>query len=253
MTDPYMSMENVSQIGARVAEIDDDYEIIQSKVLRNGLTPIGRLPSELLIQITREFMTLPDGDADAILYNLLVITAVFSRLRSEIVGTPGFWSGIEFSHWKRAKVEVLLARSTPHPLKVAFGPGSMKHDNIDLALAHMYKVEIINLQVAYNEQLADAFISALRTLTMPSLKEIQLRGPLIKQFITADFLGPSPCVNLRSICFRSVRIERVPGLPRPRALSLSFTYCSYWAVDQLHHTNTKFESYQSGPCHHGFS
>jgi hypothetical protein len=98
-------MHTIASLDARVTEPDaqiadeDDHgqEIVAAerralRVARNALTPLYRLPADVLIEIARNlFLPVPFEWTDRLDYNMM---NVCSFLRRIIVGTPVLWTYI---------------------------------------------------------------------------------------------------------------------------------------------------------------
>jgi hypothetical protein len=107
-------METLEQIDARIAELEDEQEILRMKIARNARTPLGRLPDELLVNIV-EWLTEEHWCSNAQLMHLL--TSVYARLRATLVAAPALWIKVELGR-SQALIDRHIARAQPFLLEV---------------------------------------------------------------------------------------------------------------------------------------
>jgi hypothetical protein len=107
-------METVEQIDARIAELEDEQEALRMKAARNALTPLGRLPDELLVNIVE---WLPKAMRLRDTRHIRVLTAVYARLRTVLVATPTLWTTVQLGS-SQALIDEHIVRAQPFLLEV---------------------------------------------------------------------------------------------------------------------------------------
>jgi hypothetical protein len=103
------SMETLEQIDARIAELEDEQEILRMKIARNARTPLGRLPDELLVNIV-DWLMEEHWCSNAQLMHLL--TSVYARLRAALVAAPALWVKVELGR-SQALIDRHITRAHP--------------------------------------------------------------------------------------------------------------------------------------------
>jgi hypothetical protein len=103
-------MASISDLDARILALEQ--EIFHLKNVRNGLSPLHRLPDELLLHIAH-FVVFEREDVSRT--SLLAISSVTRQLRSLFVNSYQLWSYIDLN-WSDTSLFQFLERAHNHPL-----------------------------------------------------------------------------------------------------------------------------------------
>ncbi|KAI0055613.1 hypothetical protein BV25DRAFT_1736719 [Artomyces pyxidatus] len=154
------------------AEISDlEIALSSFRTRRNALSPIGRLPPEILVRIF-SFDTTPDDGSPT--YHLMRITHICRRWRSVAIGCPTLWGCINLAVDRRwAKVMLARAKAAPLSLLVQRSQDKMTEDDVALVVQHFPHIRNLHLLNRLSDDAA--LISKLhQKLTAP--------GPLLESF-----------------------------------------------------------------------
>jgi hypothetical protein len=216
----------------RIAEQDGRQDVALLKIARNALTPIGRLPSELLVYLVQKLLELTE--IGGVPQALLSVTSVCSRIRVVLVDAPVLWSRLVFldRRWTKPICNLFLIRAVPHPLEVTFGLGW------DPSRASSYKDagECLPRIGSLSTYLAGqpGFLSMLQSTDMPLLKTLKLVSfSSVTVSPNADILTPMSCTCVRSLYLHQVQIATIPHFPTLRFLHLSHANCPFQQVKAL--------------------
>jgi hypothetical protein len=220
-------MDAIVEIDSRIRVVSDQQDIISLKIARNALTPLGRLPSELLAHLAlANVLTVirpalvESGRAPR---DLLHMTWLSSRIRAILVNTPVLWATISFHYrWSKPMRDVFLARATSHPLDTCFGNMFGHMYDFEHAAAHLSRIG--SLHVTARDERSKAFLSLLERADTPLLKVMDVNGFNSRDSVYFD----SPIIpHLTHLHLNKVRLTGFPHFPALRLLSMSSTECYF--------------------------
>jgi hypothetical protein len=220
-------MDAIVEIDSRIRVVSDQQDIISLKIARNALTPLGRLPSELLAHLAlANVLTVirpalvESGRAPR---DLLHMTWLSSRIRAILVNTPVLWATISFHYrWSKPMLDVFLARATSHPLDTCFGNMFGHMYDFEHAAAHLSRIG--SLHVTARDERSKAFLSLLERADTPLLKVMDVNGYNSRDSVYFD----SPIIpHLTHLHLNKVRLTGFPHFPALRLLSMSSTECYF--------------------------
>lgn len=104
-------MSTIESIESRIQDLG--LGIVRLKVARNALTPFGRVPPDLLLDIAQ--LTVEDLDG-YVSKEVRILTFVCYQTRSVLAGTPRLWRKVDLSKSKQW-VNHCVTRAGPIPLR----------------------------------------------------------------------------------------------------------------------------------------
>jgi hypothetical protein len=210
-------------------------DVTSLKVARNTLTPIVRLPSELLVRLAQQLLELTNiEDVPKV---LIVFTSVCSRIRAELVDAPVLWSRFGFygeSHRKKAVCDLFLARAGSYPLAISVEDQYDKQSNIRKVVKYLPRTRSLSAYLRTSTQALE-FVHGLQITDMPLLETLELIGWPHTTIVLmgTDILPPTSCANLGTLHLDTVHIASFPLLPSLRVLHLRSTNTPVQQVKKL--------------------
>jgi hypothetical protein len=227
-------METLEQIDARIAELKDEQEALRMKAARNALTPLGRLPDELLVNIVEwlpKAMWLRDTR------HIRVLTAVYARLRTVLVATPTLWTTVQLGS-SQALIDEHIARAQPFLLEA---DGDVHTEaNVRQAIALIPCVSALDLNFekppTYEDdgsegvvlKWAGAVVAALAATDISKLTTLTLVDPYGLSVDLSAVAG----VHLSALVL-NMYVTGFPALPQLRWLVLKKTWSRSQEIHKL--------------------
>jgi hypothetical protein len=227
-------METLEQIDARIAELEDEQEVLRMKAARNALTPLGRLPDELLVNIVE---WLPKAMWLRNPRRMRVLTAVYARLRTVLVATPSLWTTVTLGS-SQALIDEHIARA--HPCLLEVNGNVHTEAKFQQAIALIPCVSALDLNFEKSgkyendggEQVdpkwAGAVVAALAATDISKLTTLTLGVP----YKWAVDLSAVAGAHLSALVL-NMYVTGFPALPQLRRLVLLNTYCPVSKVHKL--------------------
>jgi hypothetical protein len=223
-------MDTIRNIEAHLAGLTDGQEIIRFKAIRNALTPFGRLPDELMIQIAQDASTICDGTVLPEVLNIL--TSVYDRLRCVLVGTPGLWARISLN-WNKAAVDLYLARAASYPLSISLVTEGVNEDVCE----HIAQCSptTTSLDICINGRVGRNFIDRCVVANTPQLRDltVALLNHTRSLRMDQECFIPHSCANLSTLKIYGVHPANLPAMPSLQYVTLKRTNCSLLELHQL--------------------
>jgi hypothetical protein len=165
-------METLEQIDARIAELEDEQEILRMKVARNALTPLGRLPDDLLLDIVQAWTAIPTIPDSEMMY---IATAVYAHLRALLIATPSLWTNVELGQ-SQALVKRHITRASPFHLQI--GGCIDSKDTLGQAIQLLPRASRLCLQIQDLDNLSVAalVVAALAAADISKLTSLRLQS-----------------------------------------------------------------------------
>jgi hypothetical protein len=212
-------MASVQDIDARIFEAEQQMallarEIQDLKTARNALTPLGRLPDELLLYIAHAVV--PPDVQDGSPVEALFLTWICGRLRTLFVCTPQLWTRIDISTHNEDRIRWCMDRASPCPLEI-FVKGDLSLKAFVLLTECFPTVGILYWERMIAE--AGALIGS----------RIMNSGVSYSKLHTITFISPSELFPIEHASFPNLttlniegvdRVGVLPGLPTLRTLRL---------------------------------
>jgi hypothetical protein len=218
-------MRTLEQIDARIAELEDEQEILRMKVARNALTPLGRLPDDLLLDIVQAWLAISTITDSEMMY---IATAIYAHLRALLIATPSLWTNVAIGR-SQALVERHIARAGPCLLRADGRIGSQ--DTLEQAIQLLPRASRLSLLIhpSHNGEWASNLVAALAAADISNLTSLLLQSIDANSYVD---LSPISANNL-SVLELVMEAPRFPALPALRRLTLRRTHSTVSEVHKL--------------------
>jgi hypothetical protein len=213
-------MNNLVELDARIKDLES--ELRQLKTRRNALTPLCRLPDELLVEIIR-YLQIKDHTRYEVVYDKqwTRITYACTHVREVAKAARPLWSLIRCSQEPRW-MDLCLERCGDTPIhlfiKQHYYARSSDTPAVELAKDHFTRCRTAYIHINSNGQASE--LTAMLEQSAPLLTELLVRsykGPRL----TSKFLGGGAPL-LKSLVLRELSgLEVPPSLPALEQLELS--------------------------------
>jgi hypothetical protein len=229
-----VSTETLEQMDARIAELEDEQEVLRMKAARNALTPLGRLPDELLVNIVE---WLPKARRLRDTRHIRVLTAVYARLRTVLVATPTLWTTAKLGS-SQALIDEHIARAQPFLLEV---DGNVHTEaKVQQAIALIPCVSALDLNFEKSGKYKNdgsekvdpkwvgEVVAALAATDISKLTKLTLGDPYKRAVDLSAIAG----AHLSALAL-NMYVTGFPVLPQLRRLVLRNTYCTISEIHKL--------------------
>jgi hypothetical protein len=209
-------METIDDLNKRICQLEQ--ELIGLKKRRNALTPINKLPIELVVRIAEA--TCVPGKFPR---TTVAMTLACTRLREVLVNTQQLWETMNLSlPWPPSAVRCFFAWARSHTLRLTLDGSRDSFNSYQQtikALARAEGFQFSRIQDRLNKRLID--LEMFGMIEAASLQTLLFENAHFwSDFLNPRFLQMVQCSNLRSLEVTrmdpiSKHVSRFPHLRRP--------------------------------------
>jgi hypothetical protein len=223
---PEVHMETLEQIDARIVELEDEQEALRMKAARNALTPLGRLPDDLLLDVVQAWSAIPTITSSEMMY---IATAVYAHLRALLIATPSLWTNVELGQ-SQALVKRHITRASPFLLQI--GGCIDSKDTLGQAIQLLPRASRLGLQIQDLDNLSVAalVVAALAAADLSKLTSLRLQSIRGANY-QVDF--SSILATHLSVLELDMKAQWFPALPALRRLTLKRTQSTVSEIYKL--------------------
>jgi hypothetical protein len=205
-------------------------DVAHAKADRNALVPMGRLPDELLVDISSRVIEDEEAsEAGCRTPTLLPLTAVFRRMRTTLQGAPELWTRVDAA-WSRGLVDIWNLHAASRPLNLRI---STMHTDQDIARVEALLLRTATLQaVGFHMQ---DFTKWLKRDSAPFLTSLSVTSyfPFMDKTVCASFLAPDISSKFAVLSLQSIPILSFPALPALKRVILHGVWINLNALCDL--------------------
>lgn len=223
-------------------------EIVCLEVARNALTPFGRVPPDLLIDIAKLTMR---GTCEHVSKEICVLTFVCSRVRSVLVGTSALWKKVDYNKSERW-VDRCIAHAGSLPFQCSFNLGKFHKREmtnvrmLERLLEALPDVGTLHMHLDYHtadigSKSVNAVVDHLCRYETPKTQELVLAGSH-GQSLSPAFAELEHLTALSTLTLSHLAVTALPYLPSLSNVSLRDINCPIRKLYQFLWTSPNLDS-----------